>query len=121
MPTLTEHPTGRAAKPASNKLPRIVLRCFSWSSGDGNYYAECVDLDISVRAKTPEQAIRELHDAMIGYLHVVVDGSHEGLIPRPAPLSHRMRYRWYCLLAAVSIKRHTLRLFDVPSDCPSFC
>ena len=122
MPTLAENPKKQAASPPNRKPSRIVLRCFLWASTTGVYYAECVDLDIVVRSTAPEKAMKELHEAMLGYLHVAIEGGDtQGLVPRPSPLSHRLRYRWYCFLAAISINRRTLRLFDWSSDCPSFC
>ena len=71
------------------------LRCFVRRAGD-IYVAECVDLDITVESSTAEGAIGGLQDAMCGYLSVVFAGDPNmdtrGLILRPAPLSHRIRY-----------------------------
>ena len=120
MPTLAEHPKKQAIPSPERKVP-LVLRCFMWSSAPGVYYAECVDLNLAVRADTPERTMQSLHDAIVGYLQAALNGNPDGLIPRPSPLSHRLRYRLFCLLAAVSIKRQTLRLFDCSTDCPSFC
>lgn len=89
-----------------------VLRCFAWCSSEGVYFAECIDLDIAIRAKNPQEAYQKLQDAMLGYLKVVIEGGPtDGLITRPAPLSHRLRYHWFCLKAAVGSRR-TFSLFD---------
>lgn len=72
----------------------IRLRCFVYRASDC-YVAECIDLDISSEGSTETEAIGGLQDAMRGYLHVAFDGkSTEGLILRPAPLSHRFRYHF---------------------------
>jgi hypothetical protein len=74
------------------------LRCFVRRSGD-TYVAECIDLDITAESSTVEGAICGLQDAMCGYLSVVFDGGPNldtrGLVLRPAPLSHRIRYEIY--------------------------
>ena len=126
MPTLADNPRQQATEKPRKAWP-VVLRCFLWSPAKEVYYAECVDLDIMVRANSPQRAFEELQSAMLGYLHVVLEGKDgdgtTGLIPRPSPLSHRLRYRCYCLLAAISLSRHTLRLFDwsPPKGCTSYC
>jgi hypothetical protein len=75
----------------------IRLRCFVYRRGTDCYVAECVDLDISAEGTTDKEAICGLQDAMRGYLKVVFDGQEQpdtrGLIMRPSPLSHRVRYR----------------------------
>jgi hypothetical protein len=74
------------------------------------YIAECVDLDISVEAMTLESAISSLRDAMIGYLHVVLDGQDTDAVAslmRPSPLNHRIRYYFEYLkcMAFASLNR----------------
>jgi hypothetical protein len=69
----------------------IRLRCFVRPVSDC-YVAECIDLDISVEAKTLKGAIAGLQDAMLGYLGVVLDTNTSGLVLRPSPLTHRIRY-----------------------------
>jgi hypothetical protein len=69
----------------------IRLRCFVRRMSDC-YVAECIDLDISVEAKTLESAIAGLQDAMHGYLGIVLDTNTSGLVLRRAPLTHRIRY-----------------------------
>jgi hypothetical protein len=73
----------------------ITLRCAVRPLYSGGYIAECIDLDISVEEPTLESAISGLQDAMIGYLHVVLDGQGTNAVAslrRPSPLSHRI---WY--------------------------
>jgi hypothetical protein len=67
------------------------LRCFVFAA-KGHYVAECIDLDISAEADTLEGAISGLQDAMDGYLSVVLDTNTSGVILRPSPFSHRIRY-----------------------------
>ncbi len=58
----------------------------------GAFLAECIDLNLIVRAKTIEEAIESLKPAISGYLKTAFSGPIEGLVPRPSPLSHRIRY-----------------------------
>lgn len=77
----------------------ITLRCFVRQAG-GVFVGECIDLDIMVEADTANEAVSALQDAMTGYLEVVTAGSNpnlKGLLPRPSPLSRRLRYHWECL------------------------
>jgi predicted RNA-binding Zn-ribbon protein involved in translation (DUF1610 family) len=67
------------------------LRCFV-RRAHAYYIAECIDLDISAEAETLEGAISGLQDAMDGYMSVVLDTNTSGVIFRPSPLSHRIRY-----------------------------
>ena len=67
------------------------LRCFV-RRVDGYYVAECIDLDISAEAETLKGAISGLQDAMDGYLSIALDTNTSGVIFRPSPLSHRIRY-----------------------------
>jgi hypothetical protein len=74
------------------------------------YTAECIDLDIMVRAGTPQKAFHELRAAIKGYLTVVLEGETEGLLPRLSPLRHRFRYHRLALRAALTfgIRHHFL-------------
>lgn len=87
---------------------RFVLRWMVYASNPGEYTGECVDLDIMVRAGDPSKAMHSLHEAMDSYLDVAFKGDLEGLVPRPSPLSHRIRYQLFALRAAfsVSIRRN---------------
>jgi ribosomal protein S27AE len=67
------------------------LRCFVRRVSDC-YVAECIDLDISTESATLEGAIAGLQDAMHGYLGIVLDTNTSGLVLRPSPLTHRIRY-----------------------------
>jgi hypothetical protein len=75
----------------------IRLRCFVRKAAGDLYIAECIDLDLGVEAKTEDAAIAGLHDEIIGYLLVVLEGVEtEQEVPapvlRPAPVSHCIRY-----------------------------
>jgi hypothetical protein len=103
-------------------LSQLTLRCIIYSPATGVYIAECIDLDILVTGKDQNEASRKLIDAMKGYLKVVLAGDPKGLIPRRAPLSHRIRYRWFAARAAIINGTHrTFRLFDLPADSTCLC
>lgn len=71
----------------------LKLRCFYYPDGSDNVIAECIDLDLAVERKTAEEALKELQYAIHGYLMTAFEeGSIKGLVPRPAPLLHRLRY-----------------------------
>ena len=122
MPTIPETLAKRnRPSPMQSRSP-IVLRCLVWRSSPDGYFAECVDLDLAVRADTPDRAFQKLSDAMAGYLKVAFEGDAHGLVPRPAPPSHRLRYHLYCLRAVVSRGRRDFRLVECSPEClkPSY-
>lgn len=83
----------------------------------GEFTAECIDLDIMVRSSTPQKAFHELREAVKGYLAVVLDGDTEGLLPRPSPYLHRVRYHFLVLRAALTIGiRRTFLVSDLTTD-----
>lgn len=110
--------------PPRPMLPKqLVLRCMVYPDARGGrreYTAECIDLDITVRSSTPYAALKSLKDAIDGYLNVVTKGDSAGLIPRPSPWEHRVRYHMFALRAALSIGVRNFFLTDLPSD-RSFC
>lgn len=108
--------------PHARLLSQLTLRCIIYRHTPDVYIAECIDLDILVTAKDQNEAARKLIDAMRGYLKVVLAGDPEGLIPRRAPLSHRIRYRWFAARAAIINGAYrTFRLFDLPADSTCLC
>ena len=103
-----------------------VYRSLATKTADdnGEFTAECIDLDLMVRAKNPHDAFQSLKEAIIGYLSVVLSGDPQGLIPRPSPLNHRVRYHLYALRAALNIRAaFASRNFMVsdwsPGNCPA--
>jgi predicted RNase H-like HicB family nuclease len=82
---------------------QIALRAFTYSPQPGQYIAECIDLDLLSQGNTLEEVIGKLQEAMFSYLDVAfAEGSTKGLVLRPSPLSHRLRYhlqRLGCRLA----------------------
>ncbi len=81
---------------------RVPLRSFVYSPKPGRYIAECVDLDLLSQGTSLEEVIRRLQEAMFSYVQVAFDGgSTKGLILRPSPLSHRIRYHFHRLLARI--------------------
>jgi predicted RNase H-like HicB family nuclease len=85
------------------------LKCFLYTSR-GNYIAECVDLDLLAQGSTEEEAIGKLQEAMVGYLETAFAGPTEGLVLRPAPISHWVRYFLHRILSRLQWRgRHLLR------------
>jgi hypothetical protein len=99
------------------------LRCLAYRDGD-SYITECIDLNLLVKRRSISEAASGLEDAIKGYMltaleneasfgELVETGEIKGLLPRPSPLAHRMRYHWYCLLAAMVFgSRRSFQLHD---------
>lgn len=107
----------------SNALAAIqgkVLRCFIYQERSGLFVAECIDLNLIVKAKSPAKAQASLKDAIIGYLNVAVQGDTRGLIPRRSPLSRRLYYHWLRFrFSKVQVRaKNTPRIFEI-QDCLS--
>jgi hypothetical protein len=112
----TEEKPATVPKRAS-RLSQLTLRCLIYKSTAGVYIAECVDLDIIVKGPNQEIACKKLLSAVSGYMKVALSGADpSGLVPRHSPLSHRLRYHWYALRAAVQKAHRSFRLWDLPSD-----
>lgn len=80
-----------------------MLRCIVFQHDRNEYTAECIDLDLIVYGKTTHEALHSLTNAIVGYLAVAFKGDYTGLVPRPSPFSHRARYHFFALRAALSI------------------
>ena len=90
------------------------LRAFLYRS-HGRYIAECIDLYLLAQAETADDAIRKLQEETYGYLKVAFEGKTNGLVLRPSPLSHRLRYRFQCFVRSRRWrhkKRHMTWHFD---------
>jgi hypothetical protein len=96
-------PTDTVAEKSPATVSRsFTLRCCVYPErSTGLFVAECIDLNLIVKAKKDSRAMRELRDAVLGYVRVAVESGHESdLIPRPSPLMHRVHYH---LLFAASL------------------
>jgi hypothetical protein len=78
----------------------LVIRCIIYPHKK-EYTAECIDLDLMARGRTPHEAFMSLKSAVVGYLKVVLDGDPQGLVPRPSPVLHRLRYHACAFCAAL--------------------
>lgn len=93
------------------------LRCFTYRSRQGEYVAECVDLDLLAQGNTLEEAIGKLQEAMFSYLEVAFAGdSTKGLVLRPSPLSHRLRYYLHRLRGALAPRSRRTAHFLLPKS-----
>jgi len=109
----------------------ITLRCVAYRDGD-SYIAECIDLNLLVRRESISEAACSIEDAIRGYMVTLLDnedslkelmggGKIKGLLPRPSPLSHRLRYHWYCFLAAICGSNRSFQLHDYNSSRFATC
>jgi hypothetical protein len=98
------------------------VRCFVYhEKSTGLFVAECVDLDLMAKARKENRAMRELRDAVLGYVQVAVEsGQEESLIPRPAPLTHRLHYHAVVIASRLSLLSGN-RLFDCTPTTHTRC
>jgi predicted RNA binding protein YcfA (HicA-like mRNA interferase family) len=94
---------------ATSSVPKtLFLRCYAFKD-QGQFAAECIDLDILVKAKTLEIAKRKLKQAIVGYLGAAIESGNEAvLIPRKSPLYNRMRYHAFCALYMIHQTSHLM-------------
>jgi hypothetical protein len=119
MPTTTPAETGSLVGKT------FTLRCFVYpQKATGLYVAECIDLDIMVKAKKANRARKELDDAIHGYVKVACEaGQADVLIPRLSPLSHRLHYHLMCLGFTLT-RRHAqedARIFQCTAPAYRHC
>ena len=122
MQALVERPV---VVPARAALKGKTFRCFAYKLRSGGFVAECIDLNLIVKAKTMKKAASNLGDAIEGYLEVAANGEDQSsLIPRPSPFSHRIHYQ------AVGVKLRIAKALNSVEglafkmkqfECPAFC
>jgi hypothetical protein len=95
-------------------LRGIRLRCFAYRNRAGEFEAECIDLNLFIKAKSMNKAVNSLNDAIQGYLEVALGGDVTGLVPRPSPLPRRLFYHWVSLRLRLKHTQATSskKLFD---------
>jgi len=98
------------------------VRCFAYhEKSTGLFVAECIDLDLMVKSRKANRAVRELRDAVLGYVRVAVESGEDAvLIPRPAPLSHRIHYHAVAIASRLSLLSGD-RLFEFTPTTPARC
>jgi hypothetical protein len=115
--TTVDDTTRQVGPPIRSPIKSFTLRCIIWRAPDESFFAECIDLDIAVHGRSQAEAERKMRSAITSYLKVVLSGDPAGLLPRPAPWSHRLRYHLYAALAAVISARRSFRLMELSSEC----
>lgn len=104
MPAPTLEPVSHPTEKPCQAEKHFTVRCFCYRERSGLFVAECVDLDLVVKARKQTMAMRELRDAVVGYVKVAVEsGADSELIPRPSPLSHRLHYYTVMLACRLSL------------------
>ena len=101
--------------------PDSALRCVVYGVDGHTWRAECIDLDLMVEGPTSDETVASLRDAMAGYLTTAFEGDTSGLVPRPSPLGHRVRYHLFCLKAALTANRRDFRIMDCSADQLPLC
>ena len=74
-----------------DKMTERQFRCYVYKAAPKQYLADCLDLTLMGEGETPQQAMADLHEIILGYLETVyASGEQDAFIPRRAPL-----YRWF--------------------------
>jgi hypothetical protein len=109
MPAATAVPVSPTTAKSRLVEKHFTVRCFLYREKSGLFVAECIDLDLMVKARKQNMAMRELRDAVLGYVKVAVEsGTDSELIPRRSPLSHRLHYyavMFACRLSILGCER----------------
>ncbi|MGH2460022.1 MAG: hypothetical protein ACRDIY_14285 [Chloroflexota bacterium] len=88
---------------------------------DGDWYAECLDLDLLTARTEPLAAYRELMAQVKLYLQSAHEaGQWDSRVPRPAPFTHWLRYLAVAAIQAfpyvLGHRQGTLTTFHLPVD-----
>lgn len=88
----------------------LKLRGYAERESDGSWFIICVDLNLYARADSLSEARSKLHEFMVDYLREAFEQDREyfdQLVPRPAPLHFRLKYRWLVFLSQLrGLKDH---------------
>lgn len=104
MPAATVAPVSPPTEKPRQVEKCFTVRCFCYRETSGLFVAECIDLDLVVKARKQNAAMRELRDAVLGYVKVAVEsGTDAELIPRRSPLLHRLHYYAVTLACRLSL------------------
>jgi hypothetical protein len=119
MPALLdEFASGRSAY--SDRAP-LELRCYVYPVSSGVFQAECIDLDLFARGESASNAKESLGQAIGGYFKTALAGDPIGLIPRPSPLSRKLRYYAFHLYQRLGRTTNDLKTFKVQLKGGSIC
>ena len=89
----------------------FILRCYAYRAGS-IYRGECIDLDLLVERDSLPDVVRALSEAVIGYVETANEqGWVDQLVPRPSPVSRRLKYHWLTL--APRIRRFIGELVEI--------
>ena len=64
------------------------FRCYAFKK-DQHWYATCVDLNLVDRGETFDEVVNKLKENIQVYIQ-----DKQVILPRPAPLSYQLQYRW---------------------------
>ena len=75
------------------------FRCYVYKAAPERYLADCLDLTLMGEGATPQQAMADLEETILGYLEAVyASGEKDAFIPRRAPLYRWLRFYKHLLL-----------------------
>jgi len=98
----------------------LRLRAFVYRR-HGKYIAECIDLNLLVQAELLGNAVVKLQEEVYGYLKVAFDGTTtKGLVLRPSPLTHRVRYQVDHFFRCLSNRRKRQQRTWKPADTSTY-
>jgi hypothetical protein len=95
-----------------------TFRCFIRENRKEKAFdAVCIDLNLVDRRESAEEAISAMIENIGSYLEVAYEHNEvDQLIPRPAPLSDQLYYRWLLVKSFLAPSRKALstRIFSIP-------
>lgn len=92
------------------RLDDLMLKCYAERERDGSWFAVCIDLNLVAQGESLDSVKIKLHQQVRDYLEEAVtdDAAYFGdLIPRPAPLSFRLKF--YLLELICKLRHNRLR------------
>ena len=80
------------------------FRCYVYQAAHGRYLADCLDLTLMGEGETPQKAMADLQEVILGYLEAVqASGEQDAFIPRRAPLYRWLRFYKHLLLNSLPL------------------
>src|ERR1035438_4657717 len=109
MPAATVAPVCPSGVKPHQVEKHYTVRCFLYREKSGLFVAECVDLDLMVKARKQNMAMRALRDAVLGYVKVAVESGTDSTatLTYPRTASRSARIAIFCLRAFTIRSRST--------------
>ena len=102
---------------AKIKGGKLYLRCFAFEVKPGLWFANCIDLKVSVEAPNMKSAKCDLEDAIHGYIETVLDTDDKESIPRLLNRKSPPKFFVYYYIIAGLLFIHAAKERLIKFDC----